>query len=237
MTPQMAPHASTLVTVGVPLLAVLALTGIGIAIQRSSTYGARRMRIFAVGAGAWLALTGGLAYVGFFARFEALPPRMGVVLLPTLLMPLVLGLSRIGRDVATFTPLALLVGFHGFRLPLELVMHRAAREGTMPAQMSFDGWNFDIVTGASALVVAWLVAKGSAPRWLVLTFNALGSLLLFAIVAIALASLPQFRAFGDEPARVNTWVAYFPFVWLPAGLVASALFGHVVLWRRLLGPT
>jgi hypothetical protein len=131
------------------------------------------------------------------------------------------------------TPVVWLVGFHAFRLPLELVMHRAASEGTMPAQMSFTGWNFDIVTGASALVVAALAAQGDAPRWLLAAWNALGSLLLLAIVLIALASLPIVRAFGDEPSQLNTWVAYFPFVWLPAGPVAAALFGHIVLWRRL----
>jgi hypothetical protein len=114
------------------------------------------------------------------------------------------------------------------------VMHQAAVEGTMPPQMAFTGANFDIITGLSAIVVAFLAAKGRAPRWLLLAWNALGSVLLFAIVGIAVASLPRFHAFGMDPSRLNTWVAYFPFVWLPAGLVTSALFGHIVLWRRLL---
>ena len=59
---------------------------------------------------------------------------------------------------------------------------------------------------------------------------------VLAIIGIALASLPRFHAFGSAPSQLNTWVAYFPFVWLPAGLVSSALLGHVVLWRRLLQP-
>jgi hypothetical protein len=33
---------------------------------------------------------------------------------------------------------------------------------------------------------------------------------------------------------VNTWVFYFPYVWLPTILVQAALFGHVVIFRRLL---
>jgi small-conductance mechanosensitive channel len=69
----------------------------------------------------------------------------------------------------------------------------------------------------------------------VLAWNALaGTLLLAVIVVVAIASLPLFHAYGAEPAHLNTWVAYFPFVWLPAALVSAALFGHVVLWRRLL---
>ena len=112
-------------------------------------------------------------------------------------------------------------------------MHQAARDGTMPPQMTYTGGNFDILTGISALVVATLAARGLAPRWLLLAWNALGSLLLVAILVIAVLSLPTFAVFGSEPARLNTWIAYFPFVWLPAGLVSAAVLGHVLLWRRL----
>lgn len=233
----MAPHASALVTFGIPALAILVLTLIGLAIHRTRAHDARRARSYALGAVAWLAFTGTLAYAGFLARFDALPPPFLLVIVPTFLLPIMLGMSRIGRDVAMLTPLAWLIGFHAFRFPLELVMHKAADEGTMPIQMTFTGLNFDIVTGVSALVIALLVTRGYAPRWLLVGWNTLGSLLLMAIVAIAIASLPLFRAFGDEPAQINTWVAYFPFVWLPAGPVAAALFGHIVLWRRLLSAT
>lgn len=231
----MPPTASTLVTVGIPLIAVLALSLVGIGIQRASAPGSTRARNYTLAAATWLAFSGTLAFSGVLARFDALPPPLLLVLVPTLGLPLALGISRIGADVAWRTPIAALVGFHSFRLPLELVMHEAALEGTMPAQMSFSGWNFDIATGASAVVVGGLALYGRAPRWLLLSWNALGSLLLLAIVVIALASLPLFHAFGSAPGQLNTWVAYFPFVWLPAGPVSTALFGHIVLWRRLLG--
>ena len=101
--------------------------------------------------------------------------------------------------------------------------------------MTFPSGNFDIVTGTTAIAVALLAAQGRAPRALLVAWNLLGSLLLAAILVIAIASLPLFHAFGQEPARLNTWIAYFPFVWLPAGLVTSALFGHALLFRRLHG--
>ena len=49
----------------------------------------------------------------------------------------------------------------------------------------------------------------------------------------AIASTPIFHAFGEAPAQLNTWIAYHPFAWLPGVLVATALAGHLVLWRRL----
>ena len=137
--------------------------------------------------------------------------------------------------MAQTMPLAWLVGFHAFRLPLELVMHKAALDGTMPEQMSYSGLNFDIVTGVLALILAgysW-VTRRELPRFAVITFNLIGSVLLIAIVVIAVASLPMFHVFGTAPERLNTWVAFFPYVWLPAGLVASATLGHILLWRRL----
>ena len=227
----MIPQASSLVELGVPGLAVLVMALVVIAVFRTSE---RRVAVgVAFGVALWLAITGVLGSSGYFARFEGLPPPLLVLILPTLALPIVLGLSRTGGALAGL-PVALLVLFHGFRLPLELVMHRAATEGTMPPQMTYTGFNFDIVSGLTALVVGGLALFGRAPHWLLLAWNALGSLLLAAIVVIAVASLPQFQAFGHEPSRVNTWVAHFPFVWLPAGLVTGALLGHVILWRRLL---
>lgn len=228
--------ASPLVTFGIPILALAALAAIAFAIHRHAPPERRRGSTvgFVAAMGAWLAVTGALASTGFYAVEGATPPRAVLLMVPTIGLAVALALSSIGRQLAERAPLAVLVGIHAFRFPLELVMHQAAREGTMPAQMTFTGANFDIVTGASAIVVALLVARGHAPRWLVIAWAVLGSALLVAIGAIAVASLPMFSAWGTEPERVNTWVMQFPFVWLPAGLVASALFGHVVLWRRII---
>jgi hypothetical protein len=209
-------------------LVVVALVGLGVL----RTAGQRRAGLFALGVGAWLAAAAALGLSGFLAQ-DGLPPRVLCLLLPTITLPVLFGLSRTGALLAN-APLSLLVAFHAFRLPLELVMHQAAAEGVMPPQMTFTGMNFDITTGVTALLVAALAARGWAPRWLLLGWNAWGTLLLVVILAIAVASLPAFAAFGREPARLNTWVAYFPFVWLPAGLVSSAVLGHVLLWRRLL---
>lgn len=231
--------ASPLVLFGIPGLALVVLAGFALAIHRHARPDRRRTYTLAFVAvtGGWLAITGALAGTGFFAEADAMPPRPAILMIPTIGLAVALAASRVGRELAERAPLALLVGIHAFRLPLELVMHQAAREGTMPAQMTFTGVNFDIVTGATAIIVAVLVVADRAPRWLVIAWATLGSGFLLAIGVIAIASLPTFHAFGTDAARINTWVMYFPFVWLPAGLVASATFGHVVLWRRLVGSS
>ena len=226
------PQASWFVRLAIPALAVLVVALVGVGIRAFAD--ARSARRFAAAAAIWLGLTAALSLSGFLSHFDSRPPRILLMIIPALGLPSLLAFSRVGTTLAASVPLWLLVGLHTFRLPLELVMHRAAAEGTMPPQMTYTGSNFDIVTGITALLVGALAATGRAPRWLLLGWNTLGTGLLVAILVIAVASLPTFRAFGSEPTLVNTWVAYFPFVWLPAGLVGVAVLGHALLWRRLL---
>jgi hypothetical protein len=56
-------------------------------------------------------------------------------------------------------------------------------------------------------------------------------LLLTVIAGLAVASSPMLQAFG--PDHVNSWIAYFPYVWLPTVLVVFAIAGHIVVFRSL----
>ncbi len=191
----------------------------------------RRTFLAATGIVVWCAMQGVLAGAGILARFELRPPPLALFLAALIAGALAFGASRFAAPLARGLPLAALVGYQAFRLPLELVLHEAARAGVMPSLLSFSGRNFDIVTGTLALPVAALVALGHAPRWLVPAWNALGLAALTVIGAIAIGTAPFVQAFG--PQQVNAWVAYLPFVYLPGVMVAAALVGHVLVIRRL----
>jgi hypothetical protein len=178
----------------------------------------------------WMALTWGLADRGMLLQFESVPPPFALLVLGIVLVALVIAYGPLGAPLAAL-PLWVLVGVQAFRLPLEIAMHEMAERGVMPEQMSYTGYNFDIVTGLTAIVVAALARSGNASRALVLGWNVLGSLLLVNIMTIAILSTPAFRAFGDD--RLNTWVMHPPFVWLPTVLVLAALAGHLLIFRAL----
>jgi hypothetical protein len=234
-------HAQTPLplTLGFSVLAAgvagLAAWGIALATGPVSAGAASRRapRLLAVAA-LWMAAWALLARSGVLLDVARRPPPMMFMLAASVAAGVALGASPLGGRLARRLPLVALVAFQVFRLPLELIMGRAARAGLMPVQMSFEGWNFDIVTGASALLVAALLATDRAPRWLVVAWNAVGIVLLAVIFAIAVASTPLVHAFGTSPAVINTWVGTAPFVWLPTVFVACALAGHIVVTRRLL---
>ncbi len=215
---------------GFLVLSPLTLALVPLALRRVSPRGAKTPGVALVVCTAWLGITYALGASGVL-NFDSFPPKPLFLFVATFATTVGIGLSRLGARVAFGIPLALLVGFQAFRIPVELLLHRAATDGVMPVQMSYLGYNFDVVSGLSALPMAWLIAKGRAPRWLVLAWNVLGLALLLTIVSIAILSMPTpMRVFSNEPA--NTWVTHAPFVWLPMVLVPMALLGHVLVFRR-----
>jgi hypothetical protein len=238
MSPASAPEASVGLTAGfalfAPALSALFVAGLAWAEHRLGAPPAevRRRTIIAAGCGAgWLATTWALAARGALARFDVRPPPLLLFLGAVLALAGVVAASRVGARLVRGLPLPALVGAQGFRLPLELLMHRAAEEGVMPVQMSYSGWNLDILTGTAAVAVAAAVARGVSPRWLVPAWNVMGAALLLNVLTIAVVSTPALAWFG--PDRLNTWVAYPPFVWLPAVMVLAAALGHLLVWRKL----
>jgi hypothetical protein len=187
--------------------------------------------VAAVATVAWMAVTFALAASGRLS-FTSRPPTAGIIIALSLGLAFAVGTSRLGLRLATGLPLAALVGAQGFRFPLELLLHRAYREGLMPVQMSYSGFNFDILTGLSAMVVALLLARKPGSMALARVWNAGGTLLLVNILTIAVLSTPTpVRVFHNEPA--NEWIAHAPWVWLPTVFVVAAIIGHVLVFRRL----
>lgn len=184
------------------------------------------------GTTAWMTLTWYVASTGLLSDFTLRPPPMLLLFIVVVTMAVAIAYTRYGTRFVEGLPLWILIGGQSFRLPLEVLMHRAAHEGVMPPQMSYTGWNFDIVTGISALPVAWWLARGHRhARAVAIVWNTVGSILLANILAIAMLSTPLVAAFGPE--RLNLWVAHPPYVWLPTLLVVCAITSHLVIYRKL----
>jgi hypothetical protein len=201
---------------------------------RARYEGPAAARSAAIAIGAWMTATAGLAATGILARIDVAPPPMLAMIVVVFLAPIVVAVSPVGRRAAGAWPVVALVGVQAFRLPLELVMQRAGALGIMPVELSYSGYNRDIVTGAAALVLALALTRGAVAGWLVWAWNLWGLWCLGVIAWVALSSSPMVRAFGDHPRHVNTWVLHLPYVWLPTVLVMIALAGHLVLARKLL---
>jgi hypothetical protein len=235
--PAVAPNdPAVLAFVVIPLgLLVALLWGTHTASRRlNEDDGTRRRAVLVtvVGAAVWMTATWRAAESGVLRLWYATPPPFALFVVAILSVTAALACTGYGRRLALGLPLWALIGIQGFRLPLELAMHALHERGIMPEQMSYSGRNFDIVTGITALIVAWLVFSGLVGRRVVLTWNVLGLLLVLNVVTVGILSTPRFRLFGDD--RVNVFITYPPFIWLPAMMVLAALAGHLIVFRALL---
>jgi hypothetical protein len=181
---------------------------------------------------AWMAITWIAAASGILREWERTPPPLAFLVISIIVLGFGIAFSPFGRRIATAIPLWVLVLVQGFRLPLELAMHGMYTRGIMPEQMTYTGRNFDIVTGALAIVIGSLGARRVVGRGIIAAWNVLGLALLINVVVVAILATPRFRYFGDE--HLNVWVTYPPFVWLPAVMVLAALAGHLLIFRALL---
>ena len=221
----------------IPLLLVCALTWATVVAWRrggaSADAATRAGIMIATASLIWMAATWFTAQSGVLRNFERTPPPFAFLVLMIFVLAGAIAFGPLGSRLAQFIPIWMLVAVQAFRLPLELAMHAMSERGVMPEQMSYSGFNFDIITGATAIVVAALVWSGHAGGRLVAAWNALGLVLLANIVTVAILATPRFRYFGDE--ALNTFVMEPPFVWLPAVMVLAALAGHLVIFRSLAG--
>lgn len=216
-------------------LTIGALLVIGVAVSWRRT-GAAWLRtalvavIMFLGLAAWMGTTYALALSGLLT-FDGRPPTMMLLVPVMMALAIGLGVSPVGRRLAIGLPLWMLVGVQSFRLPLELLMHEAYDAGMMPVQMSYSGLNFDVLTGATAVIVALMLLMRRASLRLVRAWNVLGILLLTNIIVVSVLSTPTLRVIKAVP--LNTWVTGAPYVWLPTVLVAFAILGHIVVYRAL----
>lgn len=182
----------------------------------------------------WALLQEQLSRNGFYLKTEAMPPRFALAVVPMFLLIAALLILPKTRAFLAQVPLLPLTLLHIVRVPVELSLHWLYQEGLVPQLMTFEGRNFDIISGLTAPLIVWLAFKsGKFERKLLLGWNIVCLCLLINIVTHAILSLPtpmQKLAF-DQPNRA---VLYFPFIWLPSIIVTTVLFCHVVsIWRLI----
>lgn len=179
---------------------------------------------------AWMAGTWMAASTGVLRQWDATPPPFALLVIGILALTVLLALSPFGRRLATTVPLWALILVQAFRFPLEVAMHQMYERGVMPVQMSYSGRNFDIITGVTAGIVAMVVRSGRG-RSLAFLWNVMGLALVVNVATVGILSTPRFRYFGDD--RLNIWITYPPYVWLPAVMVLAAVAGHLLIFRAL----
>lgn len=177
----------------------------------------------------WLTLVAIVSSSGYFLDTKSAPPRFLFILLPALCLSVLIYKKLIGNK----TDIRYLLAIHSLRLPVELVLYQLFIRKQVPVEMTFEGWNFDIIMGLSAIVMlAYALLSGKRINtWFLLVWNFAGLAFLTTIVTIAILSSPfPFQQLAFEQANVA--ILQFPFVYLPACVVPLVYMSHFLMMNN-----
>ena len=180
----------------------------------------------------WAGFVSAWSLSGKMADFTIFPLNLA----PVIAIPIVVAIFFVSAsgtgEVLKHIPPANIIRLQSFRFVVEVFLWMLFISNLLPVQMTFEGRNFDILAGFSALVIAVLVAKGRISRNGVIMWNLVCLALLLNIVITAVLSTPSpWRVFMNEPA--NYIVTYFPISFLPGFLVPLAYYLHFLSLRQM----
>lgn len=170
---------------------------------------------------AWAVIVSIASIAGVTGNFEIFPFNFGPLLIIPFVIILLFTFSKTVKEILPHIHPARIIRLQVFRLFVEILLWFLFLDNLLPIQMSFEGLNFDVLSGLSAPIIAFLVFKNKLSKRAIIIWNLVCLGLLINIVTIAILSMPTpFRYFMNEPA--NTIVAELPISFLPTFLVPLA---------------
>jgi hypothetical protein len=183
---------------------------------------ANQSRTLLLVAAGWIALQ---IFIPLPLPLRALPPTLAIIVVLA---------SKKGRDFVSSLDLPTLTLLSLLRIVVEFVLYQLSRFHAVPGLMTFEGRNFDILSGLSAPIIYYFafVRHRMPARWLIV-WNLACIILLFNAVYYGVLSAPgpQQRISFDQP---NIAVLHFPFFLLPGALVPIVLFSNAASIVKLL---
>lgn len=194
----------------------------------------RQFRLYTtIGFSIWLLLLTLLSWSGYFRDFSSIPPRILVAIIPPIVLIILLLFSKPFSNILRVIPMSWPIYIQSFRILMELFLWMGYNGGFVPEQMTFRWLNHDIIVGITAPMAGFVFfGRNRYRRFEAILWNVFGIVLLLNIFLVALMSTPSpFRVFMNEPA--STFIADFPFIFIPGFIVPFALAMHLFSLRQL----
>jgi hypothetical protein len=176
----------------------------------------------------WLAYITVISFTGIL-NSASLPPRIPLLLvLPTFLFVGYFFLSARYKPLIAAMPAGWLVYMQSFRVIVELLLWSLWRQGVLPRSVTFDGYNYEIVIGASALLVGYFgFTKKLLSNAIILLWNIVGLISLAIIVLLFMSHIYNPTIWNDSQNFSLKDFASFPYTLLAGFLMPLAVFLHI----------
>ncbi|TYA71363.1 hypothetical protein [Seonamhaeicola marinus] len=185
--------------------------------------------------GIWLIFQIALHNTGFYYDLT-LPPRIPLVMiLPLITFTIVFTRVHRSNKILQVIPIYVPIAFQSFRACIESLFYATFLQGILPIQVTFAGANYDILLGISAIFVSIYTAKNTHPNKRFLLFwNVLGICIVLFAAFTFISSFYFPEIWGQTNSKISLEFNQFPYLLLPAFIMPSAIFMHVLSITQLL---
>lgn len=180
--------------------------------------------------GLWIGFAAAAGAAGWFAISRPFP-TVGIFVVAPLLAAAVAAAWPAARAAMLTLPLGLMVGLNVGRVFAVLFLLLAA-EGRLSGPFPyFAAWG-DIITGAAALPLLWLIQDKSRHRTALHLWNAFGIADLVAAIGLGVTSAANspLQVFPEPGSHA---MQYLPWSVVPTILVPLWMILHAIIWVRL----
>lgn len=181
----------------------------------------------------WVGYATAMGYWGASRLGSGTPPLPVFFIVPAVGLVLFMARSSFGGRLAGGLPAPVFLGLESFRIVVELFLHQLWLEGLVPRMLTFEGANFDIVIGASAPLIAWLISNRHIGRRVGIAWSVAGILMLLNVIVRSVLTTPGPTHLITSDLA-NRAVTQFPYTFIPAFLAPLAMLLHVLSIRALI---
>ncbi len=166
---------------------------------------------------------------GFLANYDFPPKFMLFLVLPAFIFTGVFIYQKRNKPWITAIPEHWLVYFQSFRIMVESLFVMSLHEGILHKNMTIEGYNFDMIVGISALVIAFLVyQKKALSRKLIIWWNYIGLAVLASVILVVTTTIFFPELYGSKVRLMPTDFGTYPYVLIAGFLMPAAVFVHIL---------
>ena len=176
----------------------------------------------------WLIIQYTISESGFYHDLS-LPPRIPLFMIFPLFLFTIIFLNRNKKSMLLQAiPIHIPIAYQSFRAIIEWLFYSTFLQGILPVQVTFEGANYDVLLGISAIVMGIYAFRKEASKKLLILWNYIGiGIVMFAAFTF-ITSFYFPSIWGLENSEMPQKFNQFPFLLLPSFFMPSAIFMHIL---------
>lgn len=189
----------------------------------------KKLRIPIIGLLLWFVYIYFIVQTGWL-QVLTLPPRFPIFLIfPVFIFTGIFLYKNRNNSVLHAIPKQWTVWYQSFRIIIESLFVGSVAVGMLQPEVTFEGYNYDILFGVSAVIVGLLVyVFRLVPEKFVLYWNYLGLAVIVFIIYLFTTTTYFPSVWGSEVSLMEPKFFQFYSMLVPAFLMPSAVFVHIL---------